>query len=36
MADATLDGIWGGLTRRERSQLRLTGSGTLDKLPATA
>jgi hypothetical protein len=36
MADPTLDGIWGGLTRRERGQLRHAGSEPLDGLPATA
>ena len=36
MTDPTLDGIWGGLTRRERGQLRHPGSESLDGLPATA
>jgi len=36
MADHTLDGIWGGLTRRERGQLRHTPSDPLEQLPATA
>lgn len=36
MADPSLDGIWGGLTRRERGQLRHTASEPLEQLPATA
>jgi WhiB family redox-sensing transcriptional regulator len=36
MTDPTLDGIWGGLTRRERGLLRHSGSESLDRLPATA
>lgn len=36
MADPTLEGIWGGLTRRERGRLRLAEPGPLDRLSATA
>lgn len=36
MSDPTLEGIWGGLTRRERGQLRHSGSEPLGALPATA
>ncbi len=36
MADPGLDGIWGGLTARERSQLHETAPSALDSLTASA
>ena len=36
MADPNLDGIWGGLTHKERNQLRHTAADPLDRLPASA
>jgi hypothetical protein len=36
MADPAIDGIWGGLTTRERSQVRNGATDALDDLTATA
>ncbi|MCA1846076.1 MAG: WhiB family transcriptional regulator [Actinobacteria bacterium] len=34
LTDPSLDGIWGGLTTRERTQLRQDGPGSFDRLTA--
>lgn len=36
LADPGIDGVWGGLTTRERAQLRKTAPDSLDRLTATA